>query len=119
LVRSSQAGLYAWALMPNHAHVLLRTGTMPLSRLALRWLGPYAGAFNRTHRRVGYLFQNRFKSILVEADPHFLELVRYIHLNPVRSRLPVNLDLLDQYPWTGQRCSSVTGHSLPRTPLQC
>jgi putative transposase len=101
LVLDSQASLYAWALMPNHAHALLRTGTMPLSRLALRWFGPYAGAFNRTHRRVGYLFQNRFKNILVEEERYFLELVRYIHLNPVGSRLPVRLDSLDQYPWTG------------------
>ena len=108
LVRDTQAGLYAWALMPNHFHALLRTGTVPLSRFALRWLAPYASAFNRTHRRVGYLFQNRFKNVLVEEDPYFLELVRYIHLNPVRSRLPVSLDTLDQYPWTGH--SVLLGH---------
>jgi REP element-mobilizing transposase RayT len=108
LVLDSQAGLYAGALMPNHAHALLRTGTMPLSRLTLRWLGPYATAFNRRHRRVGYLFQNRFKSVLVEQDPYFLELVRDIHLNPVRSRLPVSIDALDQYPWTGH--SVLLGH---------
>jgi putative transposase len=64
---------------------------MPLSRLTLRWLGPYATAFNRRHRRVGYLFQIRFKSVLVEQDAYFLELVRYIHLNPVRSRLLVSI----------------------------
>lgn len=101
LVLDSHAGLYAWALMPNHAHALLRTGDLPLSRLAQRWLGPYATTFNRVHRRCGHLFQNRFKNILVEEDPYLLELVRYIHLNPVRSRLPVTIDSLDTYPWTG------------------
>ena len=114
VVLDTHAGLYAWALMPNHAHALLRTGTLPLSRLALRWLGPYASAFNRRHRRVGYLFQNRFKNVLVEEDPYFLELVRYIHLNPVRSRLPVSMDTLDQYPWTGH--SVLLGHR--RFPAQ-
>ena len=87
--------------MPNHAHALLRTGDLPLSRLAQRWLGPYATSFNRIHRRTGYLFQNRFKNTLVEEDSCLLELVRYIHLNPVRSRLDVSIDSLSTYPWTG------------------
>jgi len=64
-VVDSAAGLYAWALMPNHAHVLLRTGTMSISSLAQCWLGSYASTFNRVHRRSGYLFQSRFKNILV------------------------------------------------------
>jgi REP element-mobilizing transposase RayT len=101
LVVDSHAGLYAWSLMPNHAHALLRTGDLLLSRLAQRWLGPYASTFNRVHRRCGHLFQNRFKNILVEEDPYLLELVRYIHLNPVRSRLPVTIENLDTYAWTG------------------
>jgi REP element-mobilizing transposase RayT len=101
LVVQSRAALYAWALMPNHAHALLRTGNFPLSRLVQSWLAPYVGTFNRIHRRAGHLFQNRFKSILVEEEPYLLELVRYIHLNPVRSRLPVTIDSLDRYPWTG------------------
>ena len=101
LATESGAVLYAWALMPNHAHILLRTGIQPLSRFAQRWLGFYASAFNRRHRRAGHLFQNRFKSILVQADPYLLELVRYIHLNPVRSRLPIDVESLDTYPWTG------------------
>jgi REP element-mobilizing transposase RayT len=101
LVLQGGASLYAFALMPNHAHALLRTGDLPLSRLVQRWLGPYATTFNRRHRRAGHLFQNRFKNTLVEQEPYLLELVRYIHLNPVRSRLPVTVDTLDGYPWTG------------------
>jgi hypothetical protein len=87
--------------MPNHAHVLLRTGKLPLSALAQRWLGPYATTFNLLHHRAGHLFQGRFKNVLVEEEAYLLELVRYIHLNPVRSRLPATIDTLDTYPWTG------------------
>jgi putative transposase len=100
-VLESRAGLYAWALMPNHAHLLLRTGQLPLSRLMQAWLSAYSTTFNRRHRRSGHLFQNRFKSTLVEEDPYLRQLLAYIHLNPVRSRLPVTLDSLERYPWTG------------------
>jgi hypothetical protein len=57
--------------------------------------------FNSRHRRSGHLFQNRFKSTLVDEESYLLEVLRYIHLNPVRSRLAVTLDELDGYPWTG------------------
>ena len=101
VVSAGGAALYAWCLMPNHAHALVRTGAVPLSRLVQRWLGPYATRFNLRHRRAGHLFQNRFKSILVEEEPYLLELVRYIHLNPVRARGLVTLDELDDYAWSG------------------
>ena len=100
-VRRSGAGLYAWCLMANHFHLFLRTGLVPLSRLLQGLLGGYVDFFNRRHDRSGHLFQNRFKSTLVEAERYGLELVRYIHLNPVRSRLGVSLEELDDYPWTG------------------
>jgi len=87
--------------MPNHAHLLLRTGQLPLSRLMQAWLSAYSTTFNRRHRRSGHLFQNRFKSTLVEEEPYLRQLLAYIHLNPVRSRLAVPLEALDRYPWTG------------------
>ena len=93
--------VYAWALMPNHAHLLIRTGVEPLSRVMRRLLTGYAVSFNRRHKRTGHLFQNRFKSILVEEEPYFLQLIRYIHLNPLRSSLVATLDELDAYPWSG------------------
>ncbi len=93
--------VYAWALLPNHAHLLVRSGGRPLSRSLRSLLTGYAGAFNRRHRRVGHLFQNRFKSIVVEEDPYLLELVRYLHLNPVRAGIVPDLGALDGYPWTG------------------
>ncbi len=101
LVEATGVILYAWALVPNHFHLLVETGRCPLSELMRRLLTGYAVTFNHRHGRVGHLFQNRYKSILVEREPYFLELVRYIHLNPVRAGLVPDLGALDRHPWTG------------------
>ncbi|UCF03896.1 MAG: transposase [Deltaproteobacteria bacterium] len=93
--------VYAWALMTNHAHILLRSGPSGLSRYMLRFLSGYAGSYNRRHRRHGHLFQNRYKSIVCEEDRYFRELVRYIHLNPLRAKLVESLAQLDRYLWCG------------------
>ena len=95
--------VYAWALMPNHLHLLAGSPAARLSVVMRRLLSSYAGYFNRRHRRVGHLFQNRFKSLLVDADEDLLELVRYVHLNPVRCGLVATLDALEDYPWTGHQ----------------
>lgn len=100
--------VYAWALLPNHAHFLARTGTRPLSRTMRSLLTGYAGAFNRRHKRVGHLFQNRYKSVAVEEEPYFLELIRYLHLNPLRAGVVKSLTELDRYPWTGH--ATLLGH---------
>ena len=99
--------VYAWSLMPNHFHLLVRTAALPLSRSMRRLLTGYAGAFNRKHRRSGHLFQNRYKSVVCEEEPYFLELVRYLHLNPVRARVVGTLRELDRYPYSGH--SAVVG----------
>ena len=78
-VLGSDLRIYAWALMSNH--LLLRSGSEGLSTTMRRLLTGYTVRFNRRHRRWGHLFQNRYKSILVEMDSYLLELVRYIHLN--------------------------------------
>jgi putative transposase len=103
--------VYAWALLPNHAHLLVRTRQRPLPRSMRSLLTGYAGAFNRRHRRAGHLFQNRYKSIIVEEEPYLLELVRYLHLNPLRAKVVADLRALDRYPWTGH--SALLGH-VPR-----
>jgi hypothetical protein len=61
----------------------------------------YAGAFNRRHKRTGHLFQNRYKSIVCEEDAYFQELVRYIHLNPLRAGQVQTLRALERYRWCG------------------
>jgi len=101
---------YAWAQMTNHVHLLLRTGQTPLSIVMHRLLAGYAQQYNRRHKRHGHLFQNRYKSILCQEDLYLLELVRYIHLNPLRAGLVENLNKLHLYP----RC----GHSVLMGKIQ-
>jgi len=93
--------VYAWVLLPTHAHLLFRTGHRPLPRSRRSLLTGYAGAFNRRHHRVGHLFQNRYTSIVVEEAPYLRELVRYLHLNPVRANVVADLRGLARYPWSG------------------
>ena len=101
LLNQTRTPCYAWVLIPNHVHLLLRTGLVPLSTVMRRLLTGYAVRFNRRHRRHGHLFQNRYKSFLCQEDPYLLELVRYIHLNPVRARLIGNLNELEEYRYCG------------------
>jgi len=91
----------AWSLMTNHAHALLRPSDANLGQFMSRLLTGYAVRFNLRHRRCGHLFQNRYKSIVCEDDPYLLELVRYIHLNPMRTGLVKDLADLRSYPWSG------------------
>ena len=101
LIPETQTDCFAWALIPNHIHLLLRTGSVPISVLMSRLLTGYAVWFNKKYRRHGQLFQNRFKSILCQEDPYLKELVRYIHLNPLRAGLVVDMNALDNYLWCG------------------
>jgi putative transposase len=92
---------FAWAMMPNHVHLLMRTGLAPIATVMRRLLTGYAVQFNRRHRRHGHLFQNRYKSILCQQDPYLLELVRYIHLNPLRAKLVPDYESLRGFPYGG------------------
>jgi REP element-mobilizing transposase RayT len=92
---------YAWALLSNHFHLLLMPTSTPLSYFMRRLLTGYAASFNRRNKRAGHLFQNRYKSIVCEEEPYLLELVRYIHLNPLRAGMVANLEALDHYRWSG------------------
>jgi REP element-mobilizing transposase RayT len=93
--------IYAWALMTNHAHILLKSGSSGLSTFMSRLLSGYASGYNRRHHRHGHLFQNRYKSIVCEEEPYFLKLVSYIHLNPLRAGLVKSVEELERYPWSG------------------
>jgi len=93
--------VYAWSLMSNHAHLLLRSGPSGLPKLMRRFLTGYAITYNLRHHRHGHLFQNRYQSIVCDEEVYFRELVRYIHLNPLRSHLVTSLSELDRYPWCG------------------
>jgi REP element-mobilizing transposase RayT len=107
LLSETKTICYAWALMPNHAHFLFRSGDSGLSTLMMKLLTGYAVSFNRRHKRHGQLFQNRYKSIICQEDQYLIELVRYIHLNPLRAKLVKDMASLNKYPYCGH--SALTG----------
>ena len=93
--------VYAWALLPNHFHLLCKTGKIPLALSMRRLLTGYVVRFNQRHNRNGHLFQNRYKSIVCQEDSYLMELVRYIHLNLIRSGMVKGLGELNRSPWSG------------------
>lgn len=101
ILKNTTTPCFAWTLIPNHVHLLLRTGLTPLSTVMRRLLTGYAVYFNRRHRRHGHLFQNRYKSILCQEDAYLKELVRYIHLNPLRAKLVADYKQLSRYQFSG------------------
>jgi len=90
--------LYAYALMKNHVHLLVEVEKVPLSRVMQSLLFRYTQYFNRRYGEVGHLFQGRYKAIVCDKDAYLLELVRYVHLNPVRARIAKKPE---DYVWTG------------------
>ena len=94
-----EANFRLWQMV-GFARVLLPSKAK-LADLMRRLLTAYAVTFNLRHHRSGHLFQNRYKSIVCDEDQYLLELVRYIHLNPLRVGLVTSLDKLDTYKWSG------------------
>jgi len=101
LLPATHTSCYAWAFLSNHAHFLFRSGNQGLSTLMRRLLTGYAIRFNRRHKRHGQLFQNRYKSIICQEDLYLKELVRYIHLNPLRANIVADLRGLNKYKYSG------------------
>jgi REP element-mobilizing transposase RayT len=91
---------HGYCLMPNHVHLVLQAGAAPLSRAIQNLSFRYSRHVNARERRMGHLFQGRYKAILVDADAYLLELVRYVHLNPVRAGLA---DKPEAWRWSGHR----------------
>jgi REP element-mobilizing transposase RayT len=101
LLPKTETKCYAWSFLSNHAHFLLRSGPAGIAALMRRLLTGYAASYNRRHKRHGQLFQNRYKSIICQEDIYLLELVRYIHLNPLRAKVVLDLKELDRYSYCG------------------
>jgi putative transposase len=97
LVRLWKVEIYAYCLMSNHYHLLLSTPATGLARAMRHLDGVYTQKFNRVHHRDGPLFRGRYKAILIDAEEHFLSVVRYIHHNPVAAGLVTDMD---RYPWS-------------------
>lgn len=93
--------VYAWALIPNHFHLLCKTRNRSLADNMRRLLTGYAINFNKRHDRHGHLFQNRYKSIVCQEETYLKQLVRYIHLNPLRADLVPDLGELKKFRWSG------------------
>ncbi|OPL17832.1 MAG: hypothetical protein AVO35_08105 [Candidatus Aegiribacteria sp. MLS_C] len=101
LVTELEFSVYAWAIMPNHLHLLVRTGKEPLWKLMHRLLTGYGLVYNRNYERRGHVFQSRFRSILVQEELYFVRLLRYIHRNPLEAGLVHGPESLAQYRWCG------------------
>lgn len=109
ILRDTNTQCFAWALIPNHFHLLLKTGSTPIATVMKRLLTGYAMHYNRQHKRSVHLFQNRYKSILCQEDAYLLELVGYIHLNPIRAKLVEDMKRLDKYRYS--RHSALMGRT--------
>jgi len=92
--------IHAFCLMSNHVHLAIQVGEIPLSRIMQNVAFRYTGYLNRRKERTGHVFQGRYKALLIDADSYLLELVRYIHCNPVRAGLAA---MPGQYPWSSHR----------------
>lgn len=98
---SSEVELIAFALMPNHIHLLVKQNTKDgMVKFMHRLATSYVMYFNKKYDRIGSLFQNRYKAVLIESEPYLLHLSRYIHLNPVKLNLQrVNFRDYSSYPY--------------------
>jgi len=97
--------VHAFCLMTNHVHLLIQVGEVPLSRIIQNLGFRYTRYINSRKQKLGHLFQGRYKAILVEADTYLLELVRYVHLNPVRaglSKAASDFDWSSHHAYTGK-----------------
>lgn len=108
LSRETGVGIYAFALVPNHFHLLISRDKAPVAQFMQRLLTAYALYFNQRHRRAGHLFQNRYKSIICGEDEYLLQLVRYINLNPVRAGIVSSIKELASWPYASH--SYIVGH---------
>lgn len=90
--------IHAYCWMGNHVHLAIQVADTPLSKIMQNLAFRYTRFINRREKRIGHLFQGRFKALLVDADSYLLELIRYIHLNPVRAKLVADPS---DYAWSG------------------
>lgn len=101
--------IHGFCLMSNHVHLVVEVGDQPLAKIMQNLSFRYTRWVNKKQKRIGHLFQGRYKAILVDRDSYLLELVRYVHLNPVRAKLVRHAHL---YRWSGH-CTYVGREMLP------
>ena len=111
-----QVRIYAYCLMPNHVHLLVETGSTPLAKFMQGLQQSYTQYFNRRYRKIGHLFQGRYKAIICDRDKYLLALIRYIHLNAVRAKLASRPE---RYRYSGHKCylNNGTAKIVETTPV--
>jgi REP element-mobilizing transposase RayT len=105
---------HAYCLMNNHYHLLIETPDGNLSKGMRQLNGVYTQTFNIRHKRVGHLFQGRYKSIVIQKESHFLEVCRYVVLNPVRAKI---VESPARWYWSSYKATAGTGKSHPCTSV--
>ncbi|HFQ81919.1 MAG TPA: transposase [Desulfobacterales bacterium] len=95
--------VHAFCLMTNHVHLIIQIGRYPLSKIVHNLSFRYTMFINKQKKQTGHLFQGRYKAFLIDADSYLLELVRYIHNNPVRANI---VGAADAFPWSSHRAYS-------------
>ncbi|WP_240744921.1 transposase [Desulforhopalus sp. IMCC35007] len=90
----------AYCLMPNHYHLFVQTPDGNLSRCMRHVNGVYTQRFNREHKKEGQLFRGRYKAVLVDEESYLLEVLRYIHRNPLKAGI---VKSLDDFPWSSHK----------------
>ena len=101
ILNETQTKCYAWTLMPDHFQLLIRPESTALKKIMRRLMTGYAVSFNLRHHRKGQIFKDRYQSIVCEDEPYLLELIRYIHLTPIRDGIAKNINELGNYQWSG------------------
>ena len=101
ILLETETPIFGFTIIPNHFHLLLRREKTDIATVMRRLLTGYAIHYNKRHKRFGHLFQNRYKGIICQDEPYFLELIRYIHLNPIRAGLCTSAVSLNSYPFSG------------------
>lgn len=99
-IRETDVGIYAYCVMDNHIHLLLKSEPQELAVFMKKLNGSFAMYYNREQRRVGHVFQDRYKSERVEDEEYFWGVTRYIHLNPVKAHLTKNAE---DYQWSSMK----------------
>lgn len=94
---------YAFALIPNHFHLLLSSGRYPIAKVMSRLLTAHAIRYNTKYKRVGHLFQNRYKDIICQEEIYLLELIRYIHLNAIRANIVGSISELNEFQYSSHK----------------
>jgi putative transposase len=105
LVKDDDWTVYAYCFMPNHYHLLVEEKKVPVAKLISRLFTSYSAYFNRKYERCGPVFQDRFKSKIIQKDAYFLEVSRYIHCNPAKAGLvadPFNYEFSSLAEYSGK-----------------